>query len=183
MKLGVYIGSFNPVHIGHMSIVNYLLEKKIVDRVLIVSTVGYLDKTNMVDIKDRINMLKFFETDNILVDDTHNDIPYTYELMRKLKEEFEDELHLIIGADNLEKFHLWKNVDEILKNKVLVLKRNNIDALNFINQFKQKDNFVLVNDIDELNISSTEIRQNQKCRKKYLDKRVLKYIDDNNLYR
>ena len=93
-----------------------------------------------------------------------------------------DELYLIIGADNLEKFHLWKKVDEILKNKILVLKRNNINIENYINTFNAKTNFVVIANIDELSISSTEIRKNKDYGKKYLDKRVLKYIKDNNIY-
>ena len=44
MRLGIYIGSFNPVHIGHMDVVNYLLINNYVDRVLIVPTLGYWDK-------------------------------------------------------------------------------------------------------------------------------------------
>ena len=99
MKLGVYIGSFNPVHNGHIEVVNYLLNNNIVDKVLIVPTGAYWDKNNLIDIKDRINMLRFFENERILIDDKHNDIPYTYLLMRKLKKEYDDELYLILGAD------------------------------------------------------------------------------------
>ena len=79
MRLGVYIGSFNPVHNGHIKLVNYLLDNNVVDKVLIVPTIGYWDKTNLVDIKDRINMLKIFRSTNILIDEKHYNHKYTYE--------------------------------------------------------------------------------------------------------
>ena len=68
MKIGIYIGSFNPVHIGHIDIVNYLINNKILDKVVIVPTLGYWNKDNLIDIKHRINMLKFFESENIKID-------------------------------------------------------------------------------------------------------------------
>ena len=83
MKLGVYIGSFNPPHKGHIYVVNYLLDNLIVDKVLLVPTGNYWDKQSLVDITDRINMLKFYENDNIIIDTVNNNYPYTYQLMRK----------------------------------------------------------------------------------------------------
>ena len=180
MKLGVYIGSFNPVHIGHISIVNYLLDNGIVDKVLIVPTVGYWDKTNMVDIKDRINMLKFFETESILVDSIHNDISYTYELMRKLKKEYDSELHLIIGADNLISFDKWKNYEELLTYKIIVMNRDNISIDSLTSKYNTP-NFIVLNDFPLVDVSSTKIREN--ISEEYLDKRVYQYIKDNNLYK
>ena len=183
MRLGVYVGSFNPVHIGHIKLIKELIEKKYLDRIYVIATKPYWDKNNLVSLQDRINMLKYFETEDIIINTYYNEYDYTYEILNDLKKKYkDDELYLIIGADNLEKFHLWKNINEILKNKILVLKRNNIDSSKYINNFKEKDNFVIANDVDELNISSTEIRKNLDYGKKYLDKRVLKYIKANNLY-
>ena len=180
MKLGVYIGSFNPVHKGHINVVNYLLNNKIVDKVLIVPTIGYWDKTNLIDIHDRLNMLKFYEKDNILIDEKHNDILYTYLLMRKLKEEYNDELYLIIGADNIIKFNKWKNYQELLDYKIIIMNRNNININDYIKKYNTS-NFIVLNDYPYLDISSTEIRANLD--NKYLDEKVLKYIKDNILYK
>lgn len=183
MKIGVYVGSFNPVHIGHIKIVDDLLIHKIVDRVVIIPTNGYWNKQNLVDLKHRINMLKYFENDKIIIDTKHNSIEYTYQVLDKLEKEYKnDELYLIIGADQLPKFHLWKNVGEILKHKVLVINRDNIDVYQHINNFKNKENFIIVNDIEQIDISSTIIRDNIDKRDCYLDKNVLKYINKNKLY-
>ena len=60
MKLGIYIGSFNPVHNGHINLVEFLINNNYVDEVLIVPTGNYWDKQNLIDLKQRIEMLKFF---------------------------------------------------------------------------------------------------------------------------
>ena len=136
MKLGIYIGSFNPPHIGHIDIVNYLLINKYVDRVLIVPTLGYWNKDNLIDIKHRINMLKFFENEKVAVDTKHNQYEYTYQLMRALSKDYQDELYLIIGADNIIEFDKWKNYQELLKYKIIVMNRDDIDINKYIKNIK-----------------------------------------------
>ena len=183
MKVGIYVGSFNPVHIGHIKIINYLINNKYLDKVYVIPTSNYWDKTDLIDLDHRINMLKFFETDKIIIDTIHNNYDYTYQIINEFNiTNSSDDLYLIIGADNLVKFHLWNKVDDILKNKILVLNRNNIDCFKYINKFKNKDKFVVVDDIEKIDISSTEIRNNKENRSKYLDPRVLDYITKNNLY-
>ena len=181
MKLGIYIGSFNPPHKGHIKVVNYLLIKKIVDKVLIIPTMSYWDKTDLISIIDRINMLKIYENKNILIDNKHNNYPYTYELMRVLKKEYpKDKLYLIIGADNIIDFDKWKNYQELLEYNIIVMNRDNIDINYYIKKLG-KNNFTILNDYPYISISSTEIRNN--LNNKYLDKEVLDYIKKNNLYK
>ncbi len=180
MKLGVYIGSFNPPHIGHLDVVNYLLDNGYVDKVLIVPTLAYWDKDNLIDIKHRINMLKLFENDKIMVDQKHNGYAYTYQLMRALSREYNDELYLIMGADNIIEFDKWKHYQELLKYKIIVINRDNIDIAKCIKKY-HSNNFIIVNNYKSISISSSEIRNN--LNNKYLDDKVLKYIKDNNLYR
>lgn len=183
MKLGIYVGSFNPVHKGHKYIIDYLLNKKVVDKIIVIPTGNYWDKQDLINIRDRINMLKFYENDKVIVNETLNEINYTYEILNELNKEYKkDKLYLIIGADNIPKFHLWKNVDEILQNKVIVLNRDNIDIDDYINKFKNKENFIVVKDFKKVNISSTQIRNNLEENKNLLDKKIYKYIKDNDLY-
>ena len=59
MKIAVYVGSFNPVHKGHIKVVKKIL-KEYVDKVIIVPTMSYWNKNNLISIKDRINMLKIY---------------------------------------------------------------------------------------------------------------------------
>lgn len=187
MKLGVYVGSFNPVHKGHKAIVDFLLEKKYVDKVLMIPTENYWGKQNLIDTKYRLDMLKFYENENIIVSAKYGNFRYTNEILTSLKNDFDDELHLIIGADNLVKFHKWESVDEILKNKVVVLGRDDIDMESLIEKFEKKENFVLVKDFPLVSISSTLIRKNialNNCEDidSLIDRRVYDYIRANNLY-
>ena len=180
MRIGVFVGSFNPPHNGHYNVAKYLIDEDIVDKVLLLPTPNYWDKNNLVNVEDRVNMLKFYEDKNIIVDSTHNQFPYTYQVLRSLKKDYSnDQLYLVIGSDQLEKFHLWKNIDEILKNKVIVLRRGNEDIYKYIEQLG-KDNFIVIDDFPFIDISSTTIRNNLD--NKYIDKRVLDYIKKHNLY-
>ena len=182
MKIGVFVGSFNPVHNGHINLQKELLERKYVDKIYIIPTGNYWNKKDLAPLEHRFNMLKYFETENTIVSTKYSNLKYTYEILNELKKNSKDEFYLIIGADNLLKFHLWKNVDSILENKVIVINRNHISCLKYINKFKNKENLIIVNDIDEINVSSTEIRKNKEYRNRYLDEKVLEYIDKNNLY-
>ena len=183
MKLGIYVGSFNPVHKGHKYIMDHLLDKDIVDKIIVIPTGNYWNKQDLINIRDRINMLKFYESDKVIVNETLNEINYTYQILNKLEEEYKnDKIYLIIGADNIPKFHLWKNIDEILQHKVIVLNRDNINIDKYINEFKNKDNFIVVKDFKKVDISSTQIRDNVDKNKDLLDTKVYKYIKENNLY-
>ena len=180
MKLGIYVGSFNPPHMGHIKVVNYLLENKIVDKVIILPTPNYWNKTDLVDIDLRVDMLRFFETDNIIIDDINNKYQYTYQVLESLKKTYKnDQLFLVISSDNIEKFHLWKNVDEILKNKVIVLRRGNNEIYKYVEKLG-REHFIVIDDFPFIDVSSTEIRNNLD--NEYLDKRVLNYIKKHNLY-
>ena len=178
MRLGVYVGSFNPVHNGHIDIVNYLLKNNYVDKVLIVPTLNYWNKQDLIDIKHRINMLKFFENEVIIVDKTHNKYVYTTYLFKELEKEYTDTLYLIIGADNIINFDKWKDYKELLKYKIIVINRNNIDIDTYINKYNS-NNFIIIKDYIPLDISSTDIRNGNDD---YLNPRVLKYIKENKLY-
>ena len=177
MRLGIFVGSFNPVHIGHINIIKELLEKKYVDKVYVVPTMSYWDKNNLIDIKDRVNMLKLVSDYNIIIDDTSNNLTYTYQILDRYKSLYPNcDIKLIIGADNLVNLDKWMNYKKILNYGVIVIGRNKLDISKYIN-----DN-IIVTDINEIDISSTEIRNNKEKRDKYLDSKVLKYINDNRLY-
>lgn len=188
MKLGVYVGSFDPVHIGHKHIIDYLLNNNYLDKVIIIPTGNYWNKNNLTNLNHRINMLKSYENTQIIIDNKYNNFEYTHEVLEELKKDYpNDILYLIIGADNLINFHLWKKVEKILKIKILVLPRNNINTSIYINNFKEKDNFITVDNFKEIDISSTLIRNKLNKKEyeeltKYLDKDILTYIIENKLY-
>ena len=179
VRLGIFIGSFNPPHKGHIKVVKYLLKKNYVDQVLIVPTLNYWDKNNLIDINDRINMLKTYENDIIKVDTEFNKYIYTVELMKELSKKYKDELYLILGADNIVEFDKWKDYQELLKYKIIVVNRRNIDIDKYISKFNS-NNFIVVNNFKNIDISSTELRKDLNS--KYLDKEVLDYIRGHKLY-
>ena len=181
MKLGIYVGSFNPPHKGHIHVVNYLIENKLIDKVLIVPTGNYWDKQNLVDLNHRINMLKLYENDNIIIDVVNNDCQYTYQLMRKLKEIYQDmELYLIIGADNIISFNKWKNYEELLNYNIIIMNRNGVDIDSYIKNYPD-GKFTIARDFVPIDISSTDIRNNVD--NENIDEEVKQYIKKYQLYR
>ena len=178
MRIGVYVGSFNPPHNGHLEVCKYILKNNYVDYVLMLPTPNYWDKNNLVSVEDRVNMLKFYEDKKIKVDSTHNNFPYTYQVLRSLKKDYpNDELFLIIGSDCLEKMHLWNNIDELLQNKVIVLKRNEIVYNPFLEEYNNQ--FIFLNDFNPIQVSSTKIRNGSK---ENINPKVLEYIEEHHLY-
>ncbi len=176
MKIGIFVGTFNPVHKGHIYLVRELIKNAYCDKVFIVPTGAYWDKQDIVPLKHRINMLKFYETEEIIIDTVNNQQEYTYQIMDIYHQKYpQDIIKLIIGADNLKRFNEWKNYQKILDYGVIVISR---DKINCQNMFKNVD----IAAISEYNISSTEVRHDKEKQKKYLDKKVLKYIKDNSLY-
>ncbi len=183
MKIGVYVGSFNPPHKGHIKIVKHLLNKKIVDKILIIPTNNYWNKTNIIDLNHRINMLNFFKTNNIIINNTLNNLEYTYQVFRELKKDNND-YSLILGADNIVTFAKWKNYEELLNQELIIINRNNLDIKKYLNELNKKDKYKIIN-IKNIDISSTYIRENiknEKLIKNIIDKQVLDYIKKENLY-
>lgn len=178
MKLGVYVGSFNPVHNGHIAVINYLLDNKIVDKVLVLPTPNYWDKQDIINVKHRINMLKYFENKNIVIDDKHNNYPYTYQVIESLKKDYKDDLYIIIGSDNLEKLHLWKNIDKVLENKIVVVQRGDTNINKYLEKYN-KEKFIICDKFKYIDVCSTNIRNGIY---KNIDNRVIDYIKKNNLY-
>ena len=178
MRIGVYPGSFNPVHKGHIRIVRHLLRKRYVDQVLIVPTGNYWQKQDLLPVKERIKMLKYFENGKIVIEEEYNALPYTYQLMRKLKKRYpEDSLSLIIGADTIVTFDRWVRYKELLKYDFIVLNRNGIDVDRYMKSLGKR-NYVVVTDLEEIEISSSYIRENiddYGLLKEMIDQRVYRY--------
>ena len=187
MKIGVYVGSFNPVHKGHIKITNHLLENYL-DKVIIMPTGNYWDKNDLASIKDRLNMLKNYQSEKIIIEDENNDLPYTYLVMEYLEKKYKsNELYLIIGADNIVNFDKWQRYKDLLKYNIVIINRDNIDVEFYLKKLDKNDKYLILDDLDEINISSTKIRELIKSNyleniKQFIDQEILEYIIENKLY-
>ena len=192
MRIGIFGGSFNPPHKMHLKMALELLEKNYIDKVIYVPTGSkYKYKTNLVEDKHRYNMLKLmvqgderFEVSDYELKDY---VVYTCESLAYFKEMYpEDEIYFICGADNLSYIDEWKNGLQLLKDyKILVVKRDGQNIEELLERFINYRKNILVTDIVPNELSSTFIRTriNEGDVSEYLDKEVLEYIKENNLYR
>lgn len=114
----------------------------------------------------------------------------TYQTLDYFRDKYpNDEIYFICGSDNLEELSTWDLYEEILKKyKVLAITRNHDKTEEIIEKYRTYQNHIIIGEIEENNISSTEIRNWIKENKdislrEYLDADILDYIKENNLYR
>ena len=160
-RVGIYCGSFNPVHKGHIAIAKACIDQDLVDEVWIIATGSYWEKNDLYPLKDRLAMLKLTAEEGIVIDETYNELPYTYMIFERLKEEYPDIVFsLILGADNLPRFNQWRNFEQLLVYDFIVLPRDEIDEeeVGRIMKDLNKANYTLLK-LEPIDISSTYIRE------------------------
>ncbi|MGM0406800.1 MAG: nicotinate (nicotinamide) nucleotide adenylyltransferase [Bacteroidota bacterium] len=189
MKIGLFFGSFNPIHIGHLAIANYLLEFGNLDKIwLIVSPHNPLKKEEtLLDENERYKMVELALNSDlqILPSDIEFKLPkpsYTIDTLKFIDQENPDyDLRLIIGSDNLESFNQWKNYDTILRDyKLIVYPRAGFG----LGKYNNHPNVKLI-DAPEMDISSSFIRESIKNGKNvryFLPCNVYDYILKNHFY-
>ena len=189
MKVGLFFGSFNPVHVGHMVLANYMLEYTDLERIwFVVSPHNPLKiKSTLLDEKQRLHLVNLaigFNT-KLKASNIEFKLPqpsYTINTLTYLKEKYpQNEFALIMGADNLESFHKWKNYEEILKHyQLYVYPRPKNDG----GDLKNHPNVKLVN-APIMELSSTAIRQAIKEKKDiryFMPEEVWEYIKEMHFY-
>ena len=155
-KIGIYCGSFDPVHIGHVRIVKESL-KQYLDKVIMVPTKDYWDKKMNYSIDERIKMIHSLGIDNLICKKEYTVFDYTYELFDYIKKEYpEDELYLILGADNLLKFDKWMKYEYLLTYPFIIMKRDEVD-IDFEMRRLNKTNYFIL-DSEKIDVSYSEIR-------------------------
>jgi nicotinate-nucleotide adenylyltransferase len=136
MKIGLFFGSFNPIHVGHLIIANYMAENTDLDKVwLVVSPHNpHKKRETLADDADRLYLVELATANNtnLQVSDIEFELEkpsYTVHTLAYLKEQNpDDEFVLIMGGDNLSTLHKWKNYEYILKNhQIYVYRRPNYD--------------------------------------------------------
>ena len=192
MKVGIYSGSFNPVHVGHIALCDYLVQEGAVDEVwLIRSPLNPLKAANMLaPDADRQQMLEIAIEGHeglrtCCIEDTLPRPNYTINTLRALQEAHPDvEFHLIIGTDNWLIFDKWRAYDEILTDFHLIVYPRPGYELTTTETLSTLTEHVRFVDAPQFDISSTDIRTaiEQGEEPEMIDPKVLNYIKTNNIY-
>ncbi len=199
MKIGMFGGSFNPIHIGHIELANIFTEKLSLDKLLIIPTCVPPHKAS----KDMATSSQRFDMCRIAVSDNHkfevSDIEikrggasYTYQTILQLLNIYSAaELFLIIGADMFMTLQDWKNPDIIFKNATICTVPRNSDNYEILLKHSEylagigAKSKILSTPLTQ--ISSTIIRNAIKNNdikiKNLLPDGVYDYIKNNNLYK
>ncbi len=189
MKIGLYFGSFNPVHNGHLIIANKMLETARFDEVWFIPSPQnpFKESKDLLDFSCRMQMLEAVLNNEpyIKVIPIENKLPkpsYTIQTIKVLEKDYPNyHFDIIIGSDNLKNLHLWKEINEILKRCTFHVyhRRGENDKNEFI-----KKNIIFYN-LPFIEISSTSIRKSIKKQKSILgevDSKINSLIQQNRWY-
>lgn len=192
-KVGLFFGTFNPIHIGHLIIANHLVEFSDLDEVWFVITPQspFKTKQSMLDDHHRYQMVyeAVQEYPKLKPSKIEFDLPqpnFTINTLAHLDEKYREDhqFALIMGEDNLKSFHKWKNYETILElYAIYVYPRVTEGTVD--HQFKGHPKITKV-DAPIMEISSTFIRKAHKVGKNIrpmLPESVWKYMDEMNFYR
>ncbi len=189
-RIGIFGGSFNPIHVGHALIASYIMESGAVDALwLMVSPQNPLKENNgLASDYHRLHMTELVSRriDGVTTSAFEFDLPkpsYTIDTLKALHAKFpDDEFYLVIGADNWCLFDKWKSGEEIIKNfHILIYPRRGYDI---VVSEEYSDRVEVVN-APMIEVSSTQIRERLSQMKSvsfYVPESVEKYIVDNKLY-
>lgn len=190
-KVGLYFGSFNPIHIGHMAIANYMVEFTGIDQLWFVVSPHNPHKTkeNLLDDYQRLELVtRAIDGDNrFRASNIEFGLPkpsYTINTLTHLHEKFPNhKFSIIIGSDNLDSFHKWKNYEMILgEYGIMVYPRPGFNESAAI----QHANISIVQNTPLMEISSSFIRESMKTGKDvrhFIPQKAWEYIDEMNFYR
>lgn len=195
-RIGLFGGSFNPIHSGHINLAVSVMEKLMLDKVIFIPSglAPHKSSSEYADSADRLEMCRLateeyesFEVSDYEINKSGKSYSvYTVEHFRKIFPD--DELFLMVGSDMLLTFDTWFRYEDILKNAVLTaVSRNGNDFDELYKMTERLSDFgriVVVNN-DAITISSSKIRKmikNNEDISCYLNRKVVKYIILKNLY-
>lgn len=188
--VGLFFGSFNPIHLGHLVIANYMATYTELKEVwFVVSPHNPLkQKSGLADMYDRLEMARLAteQAPHLKVSYIEFKLPqpsYTIDTLTHLREKYpEKQFALIMGADNLASFKKWKNYELLLQNhKLFVYPRPGVDLSEW-----EKHPSVVITETPQMDISSTFIRNAIKQEKSIqflVPDAVIDFMDKKSLYR
>ncbi len=188
MRIGIYGGSFNPIHKAHVGIVKFILEKLELDRIIIIP-VGKAshrdDVTVSGELRKRMCELAFEGEEKIVISDIeikNQDTSYTIDTLKKIISCYgeNNEFYEIVGEDSAYNFSKWKDYEKILElSKVIVFRREGYEG-----GVVHKN--IIYLDTPLYNISSTMIRERLAKDERVddlLPQKVADFIEKNQLYK
>lgn len=198
MKIGIFGGTFDPIHNGHLYIA-YEAERQLgLDKVIIIpsGTPPHKKSSKVTDANVRLEMVKIaakryvnFEVDDYEVKKEGRS--YTCETLKHYREVYKDsELYFILGADSLINIDTWKNVDEIVSYATLIVFKRpgykSSDIKDKIEEVEKKYGCkIIFLDLLNLEISSTDIKNRLNRHERvdfFMEDDVLKFINDKKIY-
>ncbi|MEJ6505080.1 MAG: nicotinate (nicotinamide) nucleotide adenylyltransferase [Crocinitomicaceae bacterium] len=204
MKVGLYFGTFNPIHIGHLVIANYMAEFTDLDQVWLVVTPQnpLKNKKSLLADYHRLALVNEAISDNFKL--RSSDVEFkmqkpnytSHTLSHLIDLHPSDEFSLIMGEDNLRNLHKWFNYEQILKNHTVYVyprvltpqEEMEIGEIEneSIDQFKNNSNVKFCSDAPVMKVSSSFIRaaiKNKKDVRYLLTEPVFRYVDEMNFYK
>ena len=188
MRIAIYGGSFNPMHIGHEKIVDYVLENLNMDKIIIIPVGIPSHRENNLEQSDtRLKICKEIFKGNKKIEVSDIEIKsegksYTYDTLLKLMDLYgeNNEFFEIIGEDSLKSLKTWKNYEELLKIcKFIVFRRKDDKDIEIDPEFLNNKNIIILEN-EYYDISSTEIRNKVKNKEdisEFVNKKVKKLVE------
>lgn len=190
MKTGLFFGSFNPIHIGHMALANYFVEFTDIDQLwFVISPHNPLKKKeSLANDQMRLDMVELAIDDDTRFQtcDVEYHMPkpsYTIDTLTYLTERYpRNEFILLMGSDGLQTFHKWKNHENIINrySRYVYPRKTEIPV-----DYKQHENILFVGGAPIIEISSSFIRKSiseEKDIRHFLPEKVSEYIKRYGLY-
>ena len=201
-KVGLFFGTYNPIHVGHLVIANHLANYTELDEVwLVVSPQNPLKKKDsLLQDYHRLALVRVAIEDNpkLKASDIEFSLPkpsYTSNTLAHINEKYPDySFALIMGEDYLRTFHKWKNYADILKNnqiyvypRVLTEQEKEVNEINVEvnNELRNHQNVIMCDDVPVMKISASFIRGAIKEKKDVsylLTQSVFKYLTEMHFY-
>ncbi|WP_347217089.1 nicotinate (nicotinamide) nucleotide adenylyltransferase [Chryseobacterium sp.] len=192
-KIGLFFGSFNPIHIGHLILANYILENSDMDELwFVVSPQNpFKDKKSLLKDHNRLDMVQLAVRNypNMRASNVEFSLPqpsYTIDTLTYLHEKYPDySFSLIMGEDNLDSLHKWKNSETLIKNHHIIVYPRVFDGEKKDSEYLQHENISMIK-APVIELSATEIRNMLKEGKNVrpmLPPEVFEYLDGSNFYK
>ncbi|MDG1147417.1 MAG: nicotinate (nicotinamide) nucleotide adenylyltransferase [Crocinitomicaceae bacterium] len=202
MNIGLYFGTFNPIHIGHLKVANYMAEHTDLEEIWFVVSPHSPQKEKKALLEDhhRLEMVRIAIEDNrtLKVSDVEFELPqpnYTATTLSCLQEKYpKHSFSLLMGEDNLRGFHTWFNYERILANHKIYVYPRTVTCQEPVKQVGEKpfselynhQNVILCKGVPKLKISSSFIRESIEKKKdvrSLLPEKVYTYIINMNFYK